>query len=510
MADKPTTQPSFSAARKWASHLNAWAAIAVVLALGVMLNYLASRHFTRVQLTDQRRTQLSPQTLRVLRSLTNEVRGTLFFDTRGQEELHGLTTALLREYNYANPKILFKTVDPVRQPAKAELLLAKYKLTGLKDKNFIILDCGGRTKVIYESELSDYDINAVVSGRAKEFRRIAFKGEMLFTTALFNLANPRQYKICFLQGHGEHDPDKLDTPHGYGKFAAILAERSNAQWEKLTLLGTNDIPADCHLLVIAGPRLPFADIELEKIRRFLKQGGRLFALIGNLAYTGSRLTGLEKLLAESGIGIAANMVFDPQNSPTGNDLLTAGMNRAHPIMKALMSDDADLRLRLVLPRAVGKSTNTNSSPDAPQVTVLATTSEAGTEASEIRDGVPYRNPYTDHTGNFPLIAAAEQGSVKGVTTERGSMRLVVVGDSLALDNELIDTAPANHYFAALSVDWLLDRPEVLLQGLLPRPLKEYRVIMTTWQQKTVAAILLVAMPGTLLLLGGLVWWRRRK
>lgn len=124
--------------------------------------------------------------------------------------------------------------------------------------------------------------------------------------------------------------------------------------------------------------------------------------------------------------------------------------------------------------------------------------------------MPYRNPYTDHTGTFPLIAAAEQGSVKGVTTERGSMRLVVVGDSLALDNELIDTAPANHYFASLAVDWLLDRPEVLLQGLLPRPLKEYRVIMTAWQQKIVAGILLGAMPGIVLLWGGLVWWRRRK
>ncbi len=510
MASEPSTAPSFSAGRNWAHRLNVAAAILVVLTLGGMLNYLAARHYARMPLSDQRRTQLSPQTLRVLRSLTNEVRGTIFFDARGQEELHGLTTALLREYNYANPKVVFKTVDPVRQPAKAELFLARYKLTGLKDKNFIHLDCGGRTKVIYESELSDYDLNAVLSGHDKEFHRIAFKGEMLFTTALFNLANPRQYKICFLQGHGEHDPDKTETPHGYGKFAAILAERSNARWEKLTLLGTNDIPADCQLLVIAGPRLPFETVELEKISRFLHQGGRLFALIGNLAYTGSRQTGLEKLLAESGIGVAANMVFDPKNSPTGNDLLTAGMNRAHPIMKALMSDDADLRLRLVLPRAVGKSTTTtNAGPDAPQVTVLATTSEAGTSASEIRDGVPYRNPYTDRTGVFPLMAAAEQGSVKGITTERGAMRLVVVGDSLGLDNELIDTAPANHYFAALAVDWLLDRPEVLLQGLLPRPLKEYRIIMTAGQQKVVAAILLAGLPGIVLLLGGLVWWRRR-
>ena len=509
MAKESFSKPSFSAGRKWAIGLNSLIAVAAVLAIGGMLNYLSARHFVRRQLIGHSRTQLSAQTERVLRSVTNEVRVTVFFDAQGQEELFGLTASLLREYTYLNPKIIFKAVDPTRQPAKAELVLAKYKLTGLKDKNFIILDCDGRTKVVYESELSDYDVNAVISGRSKEFRRTAFKGEMLFTTAIFNLANPRQFKVCFLTGHGEHDPDKAEHPHGYAKFADILKEKSNAQWEKLSLLGTNEVPADCQLLVIAGARLPFEDVELDKIARFLKQGGRLFALMGNMAYSDSQKTGLEKLLGQWGVGVADNMVFDPKNSPTGNDLLTAQINNSHPIMKALVSDNADLRLRLVLPRAVGKSTTaTNANPDAPKVDVLAATSDAGTEASEIRDGVPYRGQY-DHTGVFPLIAVAEQGSVKGVTTERGAMRMVVVGDSLALDNELIDSTPANHYFAALAVDWLLDRPQVLLQGLLPRPLKEYRLVMSRSQRQMVQGILLGGMPGAVLLLGALVWWRRR-
>ena len=60
------------------------------------------------------------------------------------------------------------------------------------------------------------------------------------------------------------------------------------------------------------------------------------------------------------------------------------------------------------------------------------------------------------------------------------------------------------------MDWLLDRPQILLQGLLPHPLKEYRLVMSSREKQIVQAILLAGMPGAVLLLGGLVWWRRRK
>ena len=112
--------------------------------------------------------------------------------------------------------------------------------------------------------------------------------------------------------------------------------------------------------------------------------------------------------------------------------------------------------------------------------------------------------------SFPLIVAAEQGGIKDVNTDHGTTRLVVVGDSLCLDNEIIDTVPGNAYFAALAANWLLDRPQVLLQGLGPRPLKEYKLIMTGSQRQSVQWLLLAGMPGAILLLGGLVWLRRRR
>jgi hypothetical protein len=95
-----------------------------------------------------------------------------------------------------------------------------------------------------------------------------------------------------------------------------------------------------------------------------------------------------------------------------------------------------------------------------------------------------------------------------VATASSGARIVVVGDSLFLDNQLM-VAGANRDFAGYAVNWLLDRP-TLLKGIGPRPVVEFRLIMTRQQQFQVRWLLLGALPGGVLALGGLVWLRRRK
>ena len=55
MANNSSQQASFSATRKWGTALNVLASSAALLALVVMVNYLASRHFKRYQwMVDER------------------------------------------------------------------------------------------------------------------------------------------------------------------------------------------------------------------------------------------------------------------------------------------------------------------------------------------------------------------------------------------------------------------------------------------------------------------------
>jgi hypothetical protein len=50
----------------------------------------------------------------------------------------------------------------------------------------------------------------------------------------------------------------------------------------------------------------------------------------------------------------------------------------------------------------------------------------------------------------------------------------------------------------------------LLGGIMPRPVKEYRLSMTQAQRSTVRWILLAGIPGGVLLFGLVVWSRRRR
>jgi len=54
----------------------------------------------------------------------------------------------------------------------------------------------------------------------------------------------------------------------------------------------------------------------------------------------------------------------------------------------------------------------------------------------------------------------------------------------------------------------MDRVQ-LLQGIGPKPIGQYRVVMTKAQTQTTRWLLLAGMPGTVLFLGALVWLRRR-
>jgi hypothetical protein len=485
-------KPSFSSSRRWSIKLNVGLGILAVVALVAMANYLAEGYSKRFQWGSTARIELSAQTVRVLQSVTNRVDVTIFFDRKGEEELYTLVSSLLKEYNYVNPNVQVRTVDYTRYTGAAEEVLAKYNLVNLKDKNFIVFDNQGRSKVVFGIELSDYDIAGVLSGETSEFRRSGFRGEMLFSAALFRVTFPHLSKAYFLQGHGEHQPQDPSGVHGYGKFAALLSDQNNVLWETLSLQ-TNDVPADCQLLIIAGPsRSHFLPVELDRLDHYLRQGGRLLVLMSNM-HRAARNTGIERLLARWGIGVDNNIVSDPEYYLTGHDLLTAKLNPEHPITRLLATDGSGIRL--VSPRAVYQSADAAQTADAPKVTVLATTSDSGLDDLGRR-------------AQFPLIVAMEQGNIPGVSTERGATRLVVVGDSLGLDNEVFDSV-ANYHFANQAVNWLLERHQMLLADLGPRPVRKYQLLMTQRQMNLLEWLFLAGMPGAVLLLGGFIWLRRR-
>ena len=488
------TPPSFSPRRKWSISLNVLVSSLAVLALVLMLNYLAARHFERFSISSTARIELSPLTLRVLNSLTNDVKVIVYFNK--QEPLYDAVWSLLKEYKLRNGRIKLETVDYEREPGQAGVVKTQYKLSTAPEKHLIIFDSNGAKKFVYETELSDLDVHPMLS-RQGPARRTHFKGELMFTSALFTVTSGSPLKAFFLKDHEEHPPGNNDSDWGYGKFGELLTQNHIA-WSQLSLLDTNEIPAGS-LLIIAGPKKQVSSTELKKIEQYLRNGGRMLALF-NLSSV-ERNTGLERLLADWGVEVGQNIVRDKENSVTGYDVANAALG-SHPITMPLFQT----RLDLVQPRSIRKAYAGAGNADAPSVTELVFTGPNATVFTDIRDGVIYPHSGDPRT-NVCLAVAVEKGKIKNVSADRGTTRMVVIGDSLLWDNQMIDLY-GNRDFASLAVNWLMDRSELL--AIQHQPIKEYRLTMTKSQLKGVTWLMLAGMPGSVLMLGSLVWFRRRR
>ena len=505
MASQTTAKPTFSTARRLGIWLNVFLSTVAFLALVVMANYLASGYYKRFEIASNSRVELAPQTIKVLQSLTNDVEATIFFDTTEDEDIYSQVATLLKEYHYINPRLKVRTLDFMRFPGDAALFLSKYKLAGLERKNFVLFDSNGLTRTIYQNQLSDYDINAVLRGETKEFRRTGFKGEMLFTAAIFSVIHPRPLKAYFLTGHGEHDPDNSTQDYGYGKFAAVLKDENNVDWEKLSLTGTNGVPADCQLLIITGPsKAQFAENELTAIQNYLSRGNRMLVALNNLTLGGR--SGVESVLTDWGLQVDDDIVLDPDNraSTSGADLLTKQLDPSHDVTKTMFKEG--LAVQMVLPRSMRPTAVARKSTDTPDIKIIAATGTNATAKLPLVQGG--ETTYREVHGAFGLMAAIERGSIKGVSAERGASRILVVGDSLFWSNHLLDSA-ANHYFAGFAVNWLLAQPSILLEGLSARPVREYNLNVSAARLETVRWTLLAIVPGTIVAFGTLVWLRRR-
>ncbi|HTV76467.1 MAG TPA: Gldg family protein, partial [Candidatus Baltobacteraceae bacterium] len=442
-------------------------------------------------LSSQTRVQLSPRTLSVLHSLTNHVAVTVYYDKT--DDSYPDVIALLNEYRSANPDISVKTVDYIRDAGEAEKVKEQYKqfFTSQSDKDLVIFDCDGRVKIANGDELIQTQLQEVPNPTEREFRRkpIAFRGEMIFTANLLAVESPKPLKAYFLQGDGE--PSLSDSGDaGYMKFGAVLAENYIAT-EPLRLPGDSAVPDDCNLLIIAGPQTAFSETELEKINQYLAQGGRLFMLFNYFSIR--QPVGIEPILTRWGVNVVADVVQDPKNTTSGQDVIVYDFS-SHPVVSPLTG----LALQLILPRPIGAVNWQNPPADAPKVDELAF---SGPESTLMGDPVAAPRRY-------PLMVAVEQQTVPGVANTRGTTRMIVTGDSFFLDNRQIESG-ANRDFAGYAVNWLLDRT-VLLQGIGPRPITEFRLMMTQAQQQNVRWLLLGALPGGVLAFGWLVWLVRRK
>src|SRR5204863_455459 len=108
----------------------------------------------------------------------------------------------------------------------------------------------------------------------------------------------------FIQGHGEHDLENSDRD-GYNKIKKEF-ENQNFQTKALVLMQKMEIPADCSVLVVAGPSTDYLPQEIEVIRKYITGGGRSMFMLD----PGKDLPNLTKLLSDWNVTPENDLVID--------------------------------------------------------------------------------------------------------------------------------------------------------------------------------------------------------
>ncbi|HAM72572.1 MAG TPA: hypothetical protein DCM86_13100, partial [Verrucomicrobiales bacterium] len=273
MNDEPI--PSFSFSRKWSQRINVLVGIVALLAIVGMVNYLAARHYRRFHYSSNDRAELSPLSRRLVGLLTNDVRIICYYPR--EKVLYSDVRELLKEYRIASPRITVEMVDPLRDTGAAAAIKARYNIPP-GDSAFILFESQGRIKIVRQPELFDYDMQPLMSGQSQEIKRKDFKGETLFTSALYSISTPRGAKAYFLSGVGGPKPRDQESIDGYARFASTCLSANNIEWSTLELGEGMTVPDDCGLLMVVGPRNQMPRGAIEAIQKYLENGGRAFVL----------------------------------------------------------------------------------------------------------------------------------------------------------------------------------------------------------------------------------------
>ncbi len=473
---------------------------AVLIIVGV-LNYLVARHPFRSKWSQHHHFDLSPATLSILGELTNQVEVIVYANRDKTTALHTSIDLLLKEYAYRSPRIHIRHIDYIRDRRAAREISQTYGLADRSPSDLVVFTSGKRHRIVPYQELSDYrigeQVNDLLQGR-REVKRIGFKGELLFTSAIVNIAAGESLKVAYLVGHGEHDLES-EGPQGYTEFRQALEEK-NFEVVPHHLVRDGPLPEKTRLLVIAGPRHSLLQKEIEAVDRFLQTGGRLLILFN--ANGLQRATGLEEWLRRWGVAVGQNIVND-SSQRMGNDLAVTEFSD-HPTTTPLV--DAKVGLLMLFPRSVDPLPTHVLERDLTSRGIAYTSTNGVAQLGLSTAPFQFRR-VRDRQGAIPLLTAVEVKASGAENPPAPDTRLLVAGDSFFLSNERIQQY-GNRRFASLAAGWLMDQ-FWLIQGIGPQPLYEFQLTIPDREFQRLLWLMLVAFPAGVLAFGLAVWWRRR-
>jgi ABC-type uncharacterized transport system involved in gliding motility auxiliary subunit len=438
--------------------------IAVVLAAITVANILGDRYNKTYDSTANKRYSLSEQTKKIVKGLKEPA--TVYYYDRPTGFSRAKDT--LEQYSNLSHKVHVEYVDLEKNPLAA-------REAGVKSLGTAIVQVGARKEE--------------ANGLTEEGITGAFIRDLKSNTRT----------VCFVTGSGEHQIEETGGD-GYSRFKDLLG-KDGYEAKSINLLMKSEVPSDCTVAVVAGPKSDYQQPEVDAIKKYIEDGGRAMFLLNPPLKMGrteiADNEALSKLLDSWGVTPDKDLILDlnPIGQLAGLGYQDALVTRyeSHEIVNPMKGTATAFPYSRSLEIKNGDKT-----------TVSKLFESSNTSLATEKLDTPRINADDPKNKKGPLTLAAAGSYSTGKENTQG--RFVVVGSSDWVANGFIPFN-GNRDLAMNAINWLASDEELI--SIRPKDRDDRRITMTRAQLNWVGITSLGLLPLAVVIAGVTVWWRRR-
>jgi ABC-type uncharacterized transport system involved in gliding motility auxiliary subunit len=436
----------------------------VVFAALVTANVLADRYDKSYDSTSNKRYSLSDQTIKIVKGLKQDATIT-YFDQSGRFQS---AKDQLDQYANLSHKVHVVYVDPDKKPQLA-------REVGIKNYGTAVVQIG-----MNKQEAKSLTEEGITG---------AFIRDLKNTTRT----------VCFVTGNGEHQIDDSGRS-GYSRLKELLGKDEYTA-KSISLLQKAEVPAECTVLVVAGPNSDYQQPQVDAMRKYVEDGGRaLFLLDPPLKIGRSEIAdndALASLLQSWGVTLDKDLILDlnpiGQLAGLGPQVALVTSYETHPIVREMKGSATGFPL--------SRSLEAKSAPKT-SVEKLFGSSETSLATDKLNS--PSVDPNDPKNRKGPLTIAAAGTYSTGKENSQG--RFVVIGSSDWAANSFLGFN-GNRDLALNTLNWLSSDEDLI--SIRPKEPEDRRITMTRSQMNWVRTVSQFVLPLIVIFGGVSVWWRRR-
>lgn len=264
----------------------------LLLIILIIVNFMLTRSFFRIDLTSEKRFTLSQQTKKILRSIKEPIYIDVYLGGDlpiGFKRLKRSINDLLNEFNtYSENSIHIKFINPSANVNSKERnrLYTELARIGIKPININAKDREGGVvqKLIFPGAIimfsgKEIAVNLLENNPGltaeENFNSSVESMEYKFIQAIREIQTRVKIPLAFIEGEGElNEYEVADITGELDKFYKV---------DRVSINGTAGILDPYKLIIIAKPRLPFKEKDKFIIDQYIMNGGRVLWLIDPIA-----------------------------------------------------------------------------------------------------------------------------------------------------------------------------------------------------------------------------------